>query len=1035
MIHKLTIKRTLLLAFMLMFSLGTTVSAQKLAASFNGIVTDEFGKPLAGVTINDESGKTGTTTNLKGEYSIINSDITKLVFSDFGYITKKVAAGEMERMDVQLIWDAHKKGEVIQLGYTSQLRNDISGSVATVSGTELEKSPVANLTMAFAGRLAGLTTQETSSELSRANTNLYIRGLSGARGNGPLVMIDGIIVSYNSNQTLDYISSNEIESVTILKDASTEALYGIQGANGLMVITTKRGKKGEAQITASLDQSMQQVTTQPTFYNSGDYAEMRNQAAYNDGHGQNYLFSADQIAKYRAGNDAMYPNNNWYDKYMKSFATMQRVGINVTGGNDKVRYYSNINFMHQGGQFITDQTKYNPDANNTWINYRSNVDVNLNKYLKAYIRLSGNIKRERTAGSSNANIYASLFQIPPTMYGPKTPDILDPKTGAVVTPGQVITTERVANPTYGMLNRSGYVRSTVTNITSQFGLDLDMSFLTKGLNLTGIFAYQTNSVGSLSTTQNYERWLRSSNPDTLVFTKKGSDNNTPLAYGKSSSFYYNLTYNAALNYKRNFDKHQIGGMAYFFYQNLTKADNSIPGLLPYNRISSGAEGTYGYDGKYLVKFDVGYSGSEQYARSSRYTTTPSASVAWVASDEAFMADLKWLSNLKIRGSYGKTANDQSGLARFAYLDNITVTSGGNIGYLQYTVNENQVGNPNIQAEVSTKQNLGLDMGLFNALSVTVDVFKEQMDNMIVSAVSTVPLYQGVPLANYPQSNVGIFKNKGYEITADYNKMINHNLTISVGGAFSYAKNTLIKVNEPVKSADYTYRKVQEGYSYGQEFGYLVDYSKGNGFFNTQAELNSNTLVYGFGTPRLGDLKYQDLNKDGKIDERDKAPIGYGALPLVTYALRGSATYKSFDLSLIFQGVGKYSTIYSGQGVYETDYDGVFGSLHKNAWTPERYSTGAKITAPALSLAQTVNQQSSNYYNYDRSYLRLKNLQLAYTLPASIAKSISVARVRVLLSGQNLITWDKMKSKDFGPEGSYTTFPVYRVYNLGVNVSF
>ena len=1034
MIHKLTIKRTLLLAFMLLFSFGT-VSAQKLAASFNGIVTDEFGKPLAGVTISDESGETGTSTNKKGEYSIINNENKLLIFSYIGYTTQKVTTGEDERIDVQLKWDAHKKDEVIQLGYTSQLRNDISGSVSTVSGAELEKSPVANLTQAFAGRLAGLTTQETGSELSRANTNLYIRGLSAARDNGPLVMIDGIIVAYNSNQTLDYISANEIESVTILKDASTQALYGIQGANGLMVITTKRGKKGGVQVQARLDQSMQQVTTQPTFYNAADYAEMRNQAAFNDGHGLNYLFSDAQIAKYRAGDNPNYPNNNWYDRYLKDFASMQRVGINVTGGNNKVRYYSNVNFMHQGGQFITDQTKYEPGANNVWLNYRSNVDMNLNKYLKAYVRLSGNIKRERTAGSDNAAIYGSLFQIPPTVYGPLTPDVLDATTGKVIIPGKVITTERVDSPTYGMLNRSGYIRHTVTNITSQFGLDLDMGFLTKGLNLTGIFAYQTNAVGSLRTTQNYERWLRTNDLDTLLFTKKGSNMDTPLAYGKSSSFYYHLTYNAALNYKRDFDKHQVGGMAYMFYQNLTKADNSSPGLLPYNRVSSGAEATYGYDNRYLVKFDVGYSGSEQYARGHRFIATPAVSAAWIASNEAFMSDFKWLSNLKLRASYGKTANDQSGLARFAYLDNITATQGGPLVYLQYMVNENQTGNPYIQAEVSTKQNLGLDLGFFNALSISADVFKERMDNMVVSAVATVPLYQGIPLANYPQNNVGVFENKGYEITASYDKQINRDLTVSVGGMVSYAKNTLIDVNEALKTTDYAYRKWQEGYSYGQEFGYLVDYGNGNGFFNTQAELTANKLAYGFGTPRLGDLKYQDLNKDGKIDERDKAPIGIGALPRVTYAFRGAIMYKQFDFSFLFQGIGEYSSMYSGQGVWETNYDGVFGALHQNAWTQERYNSGAKITSPALSLAQSVNHQASDYYNYNRSYLRLKNLELAYTLHASMAQAISVAKVRFLLSGQNLITWDNMKSNDFGPEGSYTTFPVYRVFNLGVNVSF
>ncbi len=1035
MIHKLTINITLLLAFILMFPFWTTVSAQNLSVPINGMVTDVFGNPLAGVEINDESGKIGTSTNMKGEYIITSAGIEQLIFSYSGYATQKVTVGDKKRIDVNLKWDAHSKDEIIQLGYTSQFRNDISGSIATISGKELEKSPVANLTQTFAGRLAGLTTQETYSELSRANTNLYIRGLSAARGNGPLVMIDGIIVSYNSNETLDYISANEIESVTILKDASTEALYGIQGANGLIVITTKRGKKGGVQIKTSFDQSFQQGTTKPTFYNSADYAEMRNQAAYNDGLGLNYFFSDKQIANYRSGDNVNYPNNNWYNKYMKDYALMQRVGVNVTGGNDKIQYYSNVNFMHQGGQFITDQTKYDAGANNIWLNYRSNVDMNLNKYLKAYVRLAGNIKRERTSGVDNATIYSSLFQIPSTIYGPLTPNVLDPNTGDVITPGQVITTEQVDSPTYGMLNRTGYKRATVTNITSQFGLDLDMSFLTKGLSLSGVLAYQTNAVSILNTTSDYERWLRTSNTDTLLFTKKGAQMNTPLAYGKSALFYYNLTYNGKLSYQRDFGKHKVGGMAYMFYQNLTKADVSSPWLLPYNRVSSGAEATYGYDSKYLLKFDVGYSGSEQYARSVRYIATPAISGAWVVSNEDFMKEMNWLSNLKLRASYGKTANDQSGLARFAYLNNITASIGGPIGYLQYIVNENQVGNPNIQAEVSTKRNYGVDLGLFNAISVSADVFKERMNNMVVSAVSTVPLYQGVPLANYPQTNTGTFENKGFEIAVNYDKVINRDLAITAGAQFSYAKNTVVMVNEALKTADYAYRKWQEGYSYGQEFGYLVDYSNGNGFFNTKTDLTNNKLEYSFGTPRLGDLKYQDLNKDGKIDERDKAPIGHGALPLLTYGISGGVTYKHFELNFLFQGVGKYSSIYGGQGVYETSYDGDFGALHRNAWTQARYDNGGKITYPALSLAQTVNHQPSNFFNYNRSYVRLKNLELTYTLPSSISNAISVGKIKFVLSGQNLITWDNMKSKDFGPEGSYASFPVYRVYNIGVNVVF
>ncbi len=448
MILKLNIKTILLLTLMLTCFLQVELNAQDVSASINGIVTDEFGRPVAGVTVNSENGKNGTSTNSKGEYTMsIDDDSKALVFYVKGFAKQKVAIVENQDIDVRLKLDPHHKDEIVQLGYTSQLRNQISGSVATVSGEELERAPVANLTQTLAGRLSGLITQETFSELSRATTDLYVRGLSGARKNGPLVIIDGIINSYNSSQTLDYITANEIESISILKDASTQALYGIQGANGLIVVTTKRGIKGGLKIKTRFDQSMQQVTTKPAFYNSADYAQMRNQAAFNDGLGQNYLFSPQQIEGYKSGaNRDLYPNNNWYKNYIKPFAAMQRASVNVTGGNDKVQFFSNINFMHQGGQFKADQTRYDANANNVWVNYRSNVDMNLNKYLKAFVRLSGNVKRERTPGVSNAEIYSSIFQIPPTTYGPVTPEVIgadgevldfpaqwDPKLGIHVT--------------------------------------------------------------------------------------------------------------------------------------------------------------------------------------------------------------------------------------------------------------------------------------------------------------------------------------------------------------------------------------------------------------------------------------------------------------------------------------------------------------------------------------------------------------------------------------------------------------------------
>lgn len=1026
---KLIIRIVVLSVYTLIYSWGVSLHAQQLPGSFSGIVSDEFGKPLEGVIIYSENGKNGTSTNSKGEYNLtVNDQSEFLIFYASGYASKKVAIQGNGMIDITLNTDIHKLDEIVQLGYTSQRRREISGAVATISGDELEKSPVANLSQTLAGRLSGLTAQETYSELSRTNTNLYIRGVSAARNSYPLVVIDGIITSYESNESLEFISPHEIESITILKDASTEALYGIQGANGLIVVTTKRGQKGSMKLKTYFDQSLQEVITKPAFYSSADYAEMRNQAAFNDGLGLNYFFTDQQISKFRSGNNELYPNNNWYEKFMKDYANMQRFGINAMGGNDWAKYFANINIMNQGGQFISEQTRYNPSPNYFWLNFRSNVDMRINDYLSGFVRLSGNIRRERTSGVSNSTVYSSLFMIPPTIFGPVTP-------GNVIPAGEVITTDLVASPTYGLINRTGYIRRTVTNVNTQFGINLDMSFLTKGLCLSGIVAYQTNAAGSLSTTQNYERYIRTGSLDTLLFAKKGSDKNTPLAYGKNGTFYYHLTYNTAMSYQRDFGKHSVSGISYMFYQRHTRPETTSPYFLPYTRLSSGIEATYGFDNKYFIKLDAGYSGSEAYGRESRFTLTPAVSAAWLVSSERFMEGIDWLSNLKFRASYGKAANDQSGLDRFSYADNVLYYEGGQIGYLQYTIDERQVGNPYISAEVSVKQNYGIDLGLFNSISVSVDMFKERMENMVIDAISAIPLYQGIPATSYPKVNAGIFENKGYEITANYIKAVNKDLSVSAGIVFSQAINTVVSSNEALKAENYAYRKWEEGYPYGQEFGYLVDYSNGNGFFNSSDEIASSGLTYDFGTPRVGDLIYKDLNNDNNIDERDKAPIGHGAIPRKIYGISGGVTYKSFELSLLFEGVGDYSTIYNGIGVYETSYDGVFGSLHGNAWTQARYNSGDIITYPALSLAKTVNHEANDFFSYDRSYLRLKNVQLSYNLPASLAKFISAERIEIVLRGQNLITWDKMKSDDFGPENTYSSFPVYRVYSFGLSVVF
>lgn len=1040
-----TTKITGLLAFVLFCFCGAPLQAQQVSAIVKGKVLDEFDHPLGEAIITSANGKNATYTNFSGEFSLsIDDNSHAVTVQKRGYLTRSVRLdNNKESFDIKLQYGVDKRDEVVQLGYTSQLRKEVSGAVSTVTGEELERAPVANLSQSLAGRLSGLTTMETYSELSRAKTSLFVRGINSMRANGPLMVIDGIPVSYHANETAEYISPSEIESISVLKDASTQALYGIQGANGVMVIKTKRGVKGPMQIKVSFDQAMQQATTRPAFISSSEYAAMRNQAAINDG----YLdpsnprplpFTDAQVAAYKAGNNPMYLNNNWYDRYMKDLASMQRVSVNLTAGNDKAQFFSNINVMHQGGYFKTDQTKYDPNANNIWVNFRTNADMQINKYLKAFVRIAGNVKREKSPGAGNAAVYSSIFNTPASVYGPLTPVMKD-SAGNVTDPGgQVVATHNNTNPTYGLLNRSGYATSTVTNINSQLGLDIDMSFLAKGLSLSGVFAYQTNAVGTLSTTQNFERWVNADSPNALVFQKYGDYRNTPLVYSKGSVDYYHLSYKTMLNYHRDLGRHSISAMGYAFYQNLTSQDVSSPGLLPYNRLSTGAEAAYGYDDRYFAKFDLGYSGSEQYARSHRYATTPAVSLAWVLSNELFLkSQQKWLSLLKVRASYGKTGNDQSGLNRYAYLNEIRQGGGGFLPYLQYNIAEYTRGNPNIEAEISTKKNLGIDIGLFNALTITADVFHERMTNMIVSATGTIPDYQGIPLNYYPPLNQGIFENEGYEISVNYNKQLSSDLSFNLGAMLSYNKNTIVDIGEASLGSDFVYPKRGTGRSVGVDWGFLVDRSNGNGFFNTQDELNNNTIDYArVGKPRLGDLKFRDLNHNGKIDDGDAVPLTQGMIPRYTYAFSGGLKYQSLELNLLFQGIADYTTFDGGLGIYGNDYDGVYGSLQRNAWTPQRYQDHGKITAPALSLGTSSSMQPSDYYVNNRAYLRLKNVALSYILPAAVARAISAERVRLVLSGQNLITWDKMRSKDFGPEGGgYNSFPVYRVYNVGVNINF
>ncbi len=991
-------------------------------------VVDEYGQPIAGAVVVSEFGKNQYVTSNDGSCPIVVNDGSSFVtVRAIGFLDSRVPIDKIhENEKITLKFDEHNMGGVVNLGYNSYARESITGAVSSVSGAELDKTPSNILSETLSGRLPGLTNVQNLSELTffgYGNFSKTIRGISSQNGSDPLVIIDGVVCP---TQYYEFISPKEIESVSVLKDASSTAIYGMQGANGVIVITTKRGFNGKKKVEAYVDQSFQQMIKRPMFINSARYAELRNEASERDGSMAYSQFSQDEIDQFRAGDNIAYPNNDWYNMFIKDFVLRQRGGVNVSGGSQKFRYFSELNFVNQGEPLIVEDEfdrDYDPNPHVNIFNFRSNMDVDFNKYVSGFMRLAGSVKREKQTGAGmNWDVYSSIFDLPPTMYGPLSPELENkPEFG-----NQVVTIDQIDNPTYGLINRSGYQEIIETNVIAQAGLDIDLGFITKGMSFSGAMAYQAYIRNSTATKQDFQRVIRGNDFSVLDnFDKYGKWENTPLAYSKGSTFFYYLDLFANMEYKRQFGEHLIDATAhtYYLYQEKESTGSSNT-VLPYKRQNLGLSVLYGFKDRYFVKGDLGYSGSEQFHPDNRFTTTPSISASWIASKEDFF-DVDLVSLLKLRASYGLTANDQIGGARFLYLDNIR-SSGA----------EYERGNPDLSPEKIKKLNLGIDLGLFNMFTIGVDYFKDKVDNMLVNSSSKIPVYQGIPLGYYPKLNDGKMENEGYEVSLAFNEQFNKDLSVHAVFNFMQAKNKVISINESPYSDDYTYPYRTEGFRYGQLWGYKVDYSNGNGMFSTEEELLNSNLTYSMGNPRLGDFIYQDLNNDNEIDEKDLAPIGYARTPEQEYSLMGGVKWKSWELSFLFHGVRHASQFLSGVGTYEYESQGVFNDIHLHAWTPERYAAGDEISYPALSLSPSTNHVNNDFFLMDRSYLRLRNLEIARSFPVNISKQVEKETIRIAINVQNLFTIDNVKSKYIDPEiGNMRTFQPYRVYNIGVNINF
>lgn len=1044
-------------AVLLLMVVGTgTALAQQSGKTITGKVLDENNQPMPGVTIIVDGTTNGTMTGSDGTFTLggVPSGATVIV-SCIGYTDQVLPEGKSNYV-VSLVPDSEMLEETVVVAFGQQKKLSVTGAISTVASADLRKTTSTRLDNALAGRVTGLTSMQSGGGQPGVDgATMYLRGAATTNGKSPLILVDGV-----ERDNIRTIDMNEVESISVLKDASATALYGVQGANGVILIQTRKGQKGKAQLNISVDQSWTSFTKEPSRLHSWEYCELRNEALMNDR--QAPEFSEETIAKFRnpllgldpsspdydnqvAIRKAVYCDNDYYRMYLKSNTPQTRANANISGGTDFVNYFVNVGYIHQGGNLNTespDYLGYDPQCYMNRLSLRSNLDFHITKNLTASLNIAsyaenvnmpavGDLYRGDQSWMITDIIYQSQT-ILPISPGPVT----DPRFGGVS--DGVVGYNYLDRSAYEIINRRGFHTNKRKNLNTQFSVNWDLGELvTKGLSVNGMAAYDTYNIGVLEGRKKEQVYNVRVDYDseTLSYSSSNGDKIEPLTMTSSRLSNYQIYVQGSINYARTFGKHNVTAMAtaYRRFWEGTSAN------IPYNVLGTAARATYSFDDRYLVEGNLGYNGSEQFAPSKRFGLFPSGSIGWIASNESFLKGNKYLTWLKFRASYGLVGNDSMGGLRFLYQDDNQIQSGN--GFVQglggKIVKEGLIGNKNITWELSKKMNLGVEIGLFKDFRINVDYFTEKRDQILLRR-RTVPSFQGVSSDYIPRVNMGKVDNHGVDVEVSYSHTFNRDFSISSRVNFGFNDNTAIELDEPMRSEEYAYQYHEEGFRLGQEFGYLIDWnSPGNGYFTSQDEID-NYYPYEFGgKPRVGDFVYKDVNGDGVIDQKDLSPIGYSTtVPGLNYGISLGLNFKGIDFNVLFSGLGRYSKYYSGQGVVEWTKQGTYFDWTRNGWTEERYKNGEKITYPAISTSQTVSHTENDFFIQNRSFLRLKNIELGYTLPERFLSKVGVKALRVYVSGQNLFVWDNLRITHIDPEqnNSYG-YPITKNVTLGLNINF
>jgi TonB-linked SusC/RagA family outer membrane protein len=1031
-----------------------------------GTVTDAVGEPLAGANIVEIGTANGALTDIDGHFSIeVRKTGAMLRFSYVGYVTQEVAAPARPPLIVKLEESAVQTDEIVVVAYGTQKKETLTGAVSSVSSKDLKVSSSASIANALAGRISGLTSTQESGQPGMDDANLYLRGIGTINGSNPLILIDG--VPRDNIRTLD---ANEVETISVLKDASATAVFGVRGANGVILITTKRGKQGKPELQINTTNSISAFTREPSHTHSVEYMRLRNEALINDGL-QNSVFTEEEIAKFEnplAGLDPnapdyeqqaalrryIYPDNDYYRMVIKRWTPQSTVNANLSGGSDRITYFMNVGFLYQGGQFNTDSKEkrgFDPSAKMNRYSFRSNVDYNISKAFKFYLNLGTYIEKVNMTNSNHWAMYGGnqswaitdiigmAQQILPMTPGPTTIAGYGVEPDMPLDPSYLGSGHYMDRSPYTIINTFGYETETRSNLNSSLGFNFDLSALTPGLSINAMLSYDNWARRKIYAEYDSDEYMATVDPvnNTLSYAVMHQGTNRITIGSPSSATRYTINGQARIDYNRVFDAlHSVTAMllAQRDYWETTGAE------IPYNVLGLAGRLTYGYNSRYLAEFNWGYNGSEQFSPKKRFGFFPSYTLGWVLTEEEFVKDLAApLNFFKIRGSYGFVGNDK-GQGRFLYQDDIQLASGfsSSLGAGK-RVNEGLLGNPDITWEKALKKNIGFDATLLKGLNFSFDYFTEHRTQILLTRQS-VPDLQGLPASSIPKVNMGVMDNKGYELEASYNKKIDRDLTVGMRGQITYNRNIRQNVDEVPRDETYAYRTRANGYALGQVFGYEIDYEQDGGYWTPETLADPNRISYEFGTPKAGDFVYKDLNGDGVINEKDQAPLGYGVIPRISWGVSLNATWQGFDAYIFFQGLAKYSAYYANQGVWEYALGGGPGTYfdyHKTAWTEERWRNGDKITYPRLSASQDVNHIENSFFVMRRDFTRLKNAEIGYTLPEKSLMALGISRLRLFLQGQNLLLWSpKFRLTHIDPETNTAVgYTQGRMFSVGANVSF